>query len=405
MKTPRLMLFDVTSGGHHGMFVQHLVEAWVARGETEQLVLVVPPDFLDVHRDLQRVIGEIAPERVSVVPIDRPLPDPGSGVGDLVRFDFGQGDIARDYIDRLKPDHCLCMHFDHVQLWLAFGARPIHPASISGIYFRPTFHYEKWPGHAPSWKQKLNNARKRFTLKRALRHPLFNTLFSLDPFVVPDLQRWGTPASIVALPDGITPHTALEDHPPPHILQEIEPDRKVALLFGALSSRKGIFSTLEALRRLPAPLQSRLAVVFAGAVEPSERGAFLAAALGVRQETRLQVLIDDRFLPDADIQSLLHASDLVLVTYQQHVGSSNVVIRAAAAGKPVIGPTYGLLGQQIRTHHLGATVDTQSPDALMRALERYLETGAVPFDAAKAAAFAQENTAEAFASTILDRLV
>jgi glycosyltransferase involved in cell wall biosynthesis len=96
----------------------------------------------------------------------------------------------------------------------------------------------------------------------------------------------------------------------------------------------------------------------------------------------------------------------VLLTYQHdHVGSSGGLVRAAAAGVPVLSTDHGLVGVQVRRHRLGLTIDTTSAEEIRSALLRWLERPAtMPFDPAAARKFAAANTADAFAETIFSRL-
>jgi glycosyltransferase involved in cell wall biosynthesis len=104
---------------------------------------------------------------------------------------------------------------------------------------------------------------------------------------------------------------------------------------------------------------------------------------------------------DEEMHALFAAASLVLVPYQRHVGSSGVVVRAAAAGVPVLGPSYGMLGMLIEDRCLGESVDTTRPEELAAGLARFLDPSTpFPFDAEKARAYAAANTEEAMASTL-----
>jgi glycosyltransferase involved in cell wall biosynthesis len=400
MKRPHLMVFDVAAGGHHGMFVQHLVEAWLVREKERLLVLVVPPHFLDIHRELADVISLAPAHLVRVETIDGSIPSPGNSATDLIRYDLAQGAVFRHYVDRLHPEWCLLMQFDYLQLHLILGRSPIHRPRIAGIYFRPSFHYAALTGRRPSWRERLNDTRKRLTLKRALQNPMLDTLFSLDPFVVAEIDSWKTGAKVIALPDGFShPVLATKD-----LTNSVEPGRLIALTYGSLAERKGIFSIIDALPHLPEALQRRLALVFAGRVHEPDRPDFLKAIAHAKRTTHVQIVLDDRFLPEPELATWIDAATMLLVAYRRHIGSSNVLIRAAAAGKPVVGTDYGLVGEQIRRHRLGLAVDSNDPATLAAALADMMDAPDRHIEPAEAVRFAAANTATAFAETILNRL-
>jgi glycosyltransferase involved in cell wall biosynthesis len=61
----------------------------------------------------------------------------------------------------------------------------------------------------------------------------------------------------------------------------------------------------------------------------------------------------DRYVSDQEEELSFAATDVVLLPYLQHFGSSGVLSRAAAAGKMVIASDEGLIARRIRAHELG----------------------------------------------------
>ena len=99
------------------------------------------------------------------------------------------------------------------------------------------------------------------------------------------------------------------------------------------------------------------------------------------------------------------ASDVVLVAYTAgHVGSSGVLLQAIASGKPVIGPSSGLLAQHIETHRLGQSVDPGSTEEFTQALERAVLDPLGMFDREAASAFGSANSADRFAEVLFGEL-
>ena len=95
----------------------------------------------------------------------------------------------------------------------------------------------------------------------------------------------------------------------------------------------------------------------------------------------------------------------MLITYQRHIGSSHVLIRAAGEDTPVLGSAPGLVGQQIRHYRLGMAVDTTDPLAIASHLDVFLREGmGEALDVEAARDFAAENTAERFAATLFEAL-
>lgn len=389
------LLFDPYQGGHHAEYVCHLLQTWHTSGRRDRMVAALPDGLLDAQPDL--CAEALAAPEISVVPLPPPLPDPTDPLRTLAKANTR---LLRSVIETHRPKHVLAMYLDHLQLGLALGLRFPFPVRISGILFRPTLHYD---ADRMSPKERIRRLRKRLLLRGMARNPHLDHVFSLDHTAVVPLRQLSLQA--VPLPDPVAPaETATSPYQPSvrdHF--QIEPTRRLFVLFGALDERKGIIPLLEALSRLSSDKLQRLAVLLAGPLaerllpEVDRRIDHLRVQGG-------QVILHDAFIPVGEIQPLLRAADLVLAPYQRHVGSSAVLIRAAAAGRPVLSQDYGFMGAQVRRHQLGRTVDSTNTAALADALSTAIEDPTAGFDPASAAKFAAANTPTAYADTILDRI-
>jgi glycosyltransferase involved in cell wall biosynthesis len=181
----------------------------------------------------------------------------------------------------------------------------------------------------------------------------------------------------------------------------IEPERKVLLLFGMIDRRKGIYPVLEALQQLLPTEQAQLALLLVGPLAEADRVAVTTAIATLHQASSLQIVLRDQFIVDDAIQSYFAPADLVLALYQRHVGMSAILVRAAAAGKPVLASDYGLMGRIVAEHRLGLTVDSTQPYQIVEGLQAFLRNGqGAIFDEQTMAKFAQQNSAQHFAETI-----
>ena len=398
-----LALFDPYAGGHHGLFVQHLVRYWGDHRVIGTLELMVTDAFLEKHPQVNALI-DTYPEADILIRRIPPLPPrANASTRALLQNDRQQGQLLASALEAAQPSHVLLMYFDHLQVSLATRLRKNRSLHMAGIYFRPSFHYPIQGRIQQSFTQRVKQLRKKVQLRFALRNPTFKTLFSLDPYVVPTIQKMTQKTRVLALPDGV--EHALDTVDSPQESWGVEEGRLLALCFGSLARRKGIFSVLEALPHLQRALQSRLALVFAGAVVASERNALLQKITEMRDQTQVQIVLDDRFVHDAEVHPMIKRADLVLVPYQHHIGSSNVLIRAAYAGIPVLGSNYGLMGAQIAEHHLGTALDSTNPVAIADGLAAHITTNTpTGFDPTSARAFGMANSADAYAETIFSSL-
>ena len=396
MTQPRLMLFDLDSYGHHGQYILQLVDYWVDRGVQGHLDIVVPQTMVTLHPRLAQVNDEIP--KVRVTQVATTLRQNSGGILKQVWAMRRHGELLRRYVQRLRPGHCLLMYFDHAQLSLATRLRFSFPVHISGIYFRPSFHYPMLMSRRGALRDRMVGLRKRLVLSAALRNRHFDTLFCLDPYVVPHI-RAPEHCSVVHLTDGVAQSTPNCTASP---LISVKDGCRVALFFGSIAPRKGIFETLAALSLLSPRCQEMLCLVVAGRIMEEIRAAVAAAA----RQTQVQIVVLDHYLANEEIPRLFAVSDLVLVPYPRHIGSSGLLVRAAAAGKPVLGSDYGLVGAQIQRHRLGCAVDCTKPSSLAHALEQWLiDPETIAISPQDMQAFAAAHTAEKFCQTIVSSLV
>ena len=389
-----IMVVNLYVGGHHPQHLHCLCAYWDRHAPEGELHFVLSDAYRREHPDLLGEIDATAGAQFHLVP------SPGlltSGRGALLSSARNHGRVVADWAQRLGVNHVLLMYFDHVQLPLAYNLRFGRQLSISGIYFRPTFHYRRL---GMGNEGRVSNVRKRATLAAALRNPHLRYLFCLDHFAIAHFPRRSR-VEVVPLPEALDDLDAGSLRTSP-ILDAVEPGRQRLLFFGSIDERKGVLPVLDALTDMSDDHQSRLALVLAGS---------LAKGLVDRidrfgRETHVQLVIENRYMSEQEIQPLVRGSDLVLLTYPRHVGSSGVLVRAATAGVPVLSTNYGLLGAQVEQSRLGATTDATSPSAIRATLERWLaDSTSIPFDAEQAHRFAAANTADAFAETIFSRLL
>lgn len=185
----------------------------------------------------------------------------------------------------------------------------------------------------------------------------------------------------------------------------IAPTRTLALHAGRLDERKGVFVLLDALQQLDPSLHPRLCVLMAGRLHGSVADEVYRRASEIQHDTDIQLILDTTHIPDDRLSGLTKHADLILLPYQRHVGSSGLLLRAAAAGTPVLCQSYGLLGHLVRTHALGQSVNTSSSSTVAAALRTAIESPSIGYDPRSAADFVEGRSVSAFARSILDTLL
>lgn len=390
--TQRLLIFEPEVAGHHPGYLQHLLRYWP--DAQTHLHFVVSPEFAVRHQDVMQTAcrAQVTWEPMTTAELQLYTASKRS----LLRRTWMEWQLYCRYAQKSQADQGLIMYLDRFQLPLAL--RLFLPCQTSGIFFRPKFHYKQYNERVLTRKERLHSFRERWLWRSALHHPQLKTLFCLDPLAVEPLRALGGRSAVVHLPDPveISPQSAAEVD----MLRQklaIEPARKVLLLFGVIDRRKGIYQVLDAVQQLSISQQKQITLLLVGQLMQSEQAGIRAEIDRLTQKLAMQIIVHDQFVPEAEIQLYFELADVALALYQRHVGSSGILLRAAAAGKPVLASDYGLMGELVRRHQLGWTIDSTAPRIIANQLSRLVRQPAeVMFDQVEAAQFAAQNSASAF---------
>jgi glycosyltransferase involved in cell wall biosynthesis len=274
-----------------------------------------------------------------------------------------------------------------------FGLRP-PPAlrgRMGGIYHRPRFLAA--PKRSPDRWMKSPG------FQRLLREGWWRQMLFVDEFLAAELQSVYPSSPIFFLPDPCPPGYDGDPITARNKL-EIPRDRKVLLFYGTGARRKGLHLAVEAMRQLPP--ESPAFLLCAGQQNPSGKTAAGLAQL-VRQN---RACLLDRYVTVEEEKMCFAASDVVLLPYLNHFGTSGVLSRAMSAARPVITSDEQLLGRLTREHRLGLVFPSGNIPALrdcISQMARLFTTGAAPF-AAAARDYAKTFSREAFRAALLESL-
>ena len=395
-----LLIFEPDAEGHSQEWLQHLAE-FVAADETAAAISVVAPAALCAA--LSQAMPLVAGSRVRLLPLT-PRELKYCTHRSLSISAFARWWTMRRYLHRTGANAGFFLCLDLLCLPFALGLRARHKP-IGGILFRPSVHYGAIGSYRPSPGERLRDLRKDLLYRLMLRNPTVRAVLSLDPFFPAHaVSRYNRGDKVTALPDPAQPE--LETADLNAVVDFAPPGRTGLLLFGYLTERKGPLMVLDALRLLPPAIAARVAVLFAGRVDPAIRdGIEVRRTTLAREQADLWLRIEDRRLARSELDALVARSDVVLAPSQRFVGSSGVLLWAARAGRPVLAQEFGLVGRLTLDHRLGAVADSSDPVSLAREIERMVVDGPQTFiDLSSAATFASSRTPQRFASIVLSSL-
>ena len=287
--------------------------------------------------------------------------------------------LLRRSIRRASPDALLVPTADGLAqvVGATRGLRPrVVPRGLwsEALMLRGGFAYPQ-----PNWRARLKARLSRAAIARGP----WSVLHHLDPLVYDHVHANGRPPGRLEremrlMPDPVEPPTGATRA---EVLARYGlPDEGVRYIgtVGQIDRRKGVhllISAFAAAASTALPAQERLqdddVLLLAGPQDAVVRGMLSGEFRGLVESGRIRSL--DRVLPAAEMADALVAMNVVCAPYWRHIGSSSIVIRAAAAGRPVLGSSYGWIGHVVERFGLGRTVDEQDAGRFARALRPALD--------------------------------
>lgn len=410
-KNFRVLLFDLESNGHHASYINHLLTLYFDTQPSFELFLVVSPDFITKHHEIihEFKLNNKEAGCLQIISISKTELLAINNAMILPKKIICIWKILKRYAENLNIDHCIVMWFDHL-LQFPLSLHFSFPCAISGICFRPMFHYLHWQDKIMPFSHRVKAWRQKILYYWAVRHPKLHTLFCLDPFVPESINKLSRHPKALYLPDPVASYRGSIDQQVLNHLKHslgIEPERKIFLFFGAIAARKGIYKILEALKLLDDATSQKSTLLLVGEIVHTEDIEPITQAIEkLKTHSAVEIVFHNQFVTDIEMHHYFSLTDVVLAPYLKHVGMSGILLQAAAAGKPVISSNYGLMGQMIDTYSLGLAVDTELPAAIAGAIqETFSDTFKALYDQEKMQQWVAQNSPDMFSRTIFDQII
>jgi glycosyltransferase involved in cell wall biosynthesis len=393
-----VLILEPDAEGHSQEWLQHLAEFVAADRTVAAISIAVPPALCTA---LSRSMPAVAEGRIRFVAL-KPRELRLCTHRSLSVAAFARWWTMRRYLRRTGADAGFFLSLDLLCLPLACGLSVLGKP-VAGILFRPSVHYRALGDYRPSLAERARDVRKDLLYRLMLRNGCVRAVLSLDPFFPAHAARcYRHGGKVRSVPDPAQP--AIDAANCNVAVSDFVPSGRIGLLlFGYLTERKGPLAVLDALRLVPAEVAARVAVLFAGRIDPAIRDDMeRRRAILAKERPDVWLRMDDRRIDRAELEALVARSDIVLAPYQRFVGSSGVLLWAARAGRPVLAQEFGLVGRLTRDHGLGSVADSSDPTRLAQAIEQMVVQGPQTFiDLSSARSFAALRTPDRFASTVL----
>lgn len=152
----------------------------------------------------------------------------------------------------------------------------------------------------------------------------------------------------------------------------LNPDHRYLSLLGVIDRRKGIHDLLAAIRSVKSQLPENVKFLIAGRCAPDVRSVFQGEFKDLIDGEC--IVLRDQHLSHEELWGACYASTMMLLPYPEHQYSASILIRAAAAGVPVVCNAIGWMRETTQRFNLGWTCNTRNAAEFGQVLVETLST-------------------------------
>jgi glycosyltransferase involved in cell wall biosynthesis len=286
-----------------------------------------------------------------------------------------RGNLLRDYAyhklittlfrtaNKQANDVVLLPYLDYCLYSISLLGSPFESTPWAAITLRPAFHYRSMG--MQSQRQQLSWLRARL-FRRLLSRDHLKACFTIDEPLAAycRARRNATRCPVDYLPDPIAPFRAVDATTARHAL-DIPKDATVILVFGRISSRKGISQLIDAVASTT--LLQNVRILIVGEQDETARVSTQSTTATLLRR-RGQLLENDCWVSRETEAKAFSASDIVWLGYIGHWQSSGVLIQAGMAELPVAACEDGIIGWHTRRHDCGITFPMNDRERIAAAL-------------------------------------
>lgn len=360
-----VMLVEPSGGGHHmALYVRHVARKLVESGITISLLTT---RSAVAHPSYELVDSEIGNSvKLHFLP-EFPKNNKFSNITLIItqlkiwlilRYEFAK--IAKE----THPfDVVYVPTLDWIAKAIELVGSPFGKTPFVVLYMSPKHHRKKMglgPESRHDWLYE-------FCFQRLLRIKTLRSVLVIDEYFFEYCKkRYGSLSKKVKfVPDFGELHGSVTKSGARAVLG-IGSGKKVILVYGSLTKRKGIVQLVDAF--LASPVSDDLVLLLAG--KPDEQ---IEAMMKTRRMSQLvesgRIVVLSRFQTEKEEQLVFVASDYAWLGYVSgFYGSSGVLYQAGSIGLPVIAMKDGLIGKLVERYSLGILIDPHNKNSIVEAL-------------------------------------
>lgn len=351
--------------GHNLGYIQNIIRLLSERGDTHGHEIV----FLFNAPVADYLSGKPSRGSINILYITEAENSTLEQINGLTDRRAAEWKLIRQYATEQRADEVIILELDQFQL--SIGAETT-PFKVSGIYFRP--HYRIEPigtGLTNRLKYWLWRQKKLVLEYYMCRNKNLHYIFILNDERAVKAMNQKLGNVFRYLPDPIYDY----EPTPTSIRQryEIADERFIFLIFGAIDERKNIEIIFKAFEKLAPQVAAKATLLVIGKVKSDYKPALNTAEQQLSTtQPRLQLICEDRFVNDGEMETLFAQCDVPLLLYRDFFVSSGLLGVAAKHGKPVLTSAYGVLGELTRKYKLGYCLSPKDISGIAAQLDQFI---------------------------------
>ena len=372
-KTIAYVEFGAT--GHRPIWVRSVIEAFEKLDLKWRLDVWVSKEFVEFHKEWCIPYLGVAEQSAPGVHF-RFHEEIFSQAQEGETRNISKFEIILRCVEADNADVCfVANNLDACLKEIAFARPGVIKTKIVGVMDQPFLHYGRFSSlRTRKWLSPRRYLSMYMRNYLACHRPTLGEVLMLD-HLAPDYYNTVLKTSKYRyLPEFVNRVDLLPD-PRQHF--GLPENRIILLLPGAISRRKGALEFLDGLQtafRYPENISEQIAVVFAGPIDEGINDLLYERVSMLRSRyPNVPVLIFNRFLTDDEFVNLIAVSDVVCMPYVNFIGTSGILMHAAAYGRLVLASEFGVIGELVRRYDLGEVCNEEDPEDVAMALLRCVE--------------------------------
>lgn len=364
-KKYRVLLFDLSTTGHHGYYVSCIARHLCSKGHKVHFMTLKADDSLKMS------INQIHFKQIAISNNNKSVIEQN-----FFKKNFQMLSSLKKcmmYADSWQADIVHILYMDHniIPIFiLSLRGKSNKTWHIVGLLLWPFFVEETAISH--NLTKKIYRTLNRLFLRKLLKSNDLAALFVLSPHIreniIKDLKL-GHPwqERIISIPDPVLMFSDICSREDARQRLNLPNDSTILLFFGVLTRDKGLDLLLDAIRNS----EKRFTFLVAGRAADFD----LPFIENFRQHcfSSVDIVAKIEHIADNEVPYYFLSADAAVLPYRKsYIGMSGVLQQSCGAGKPVIASNVGEIGETVKQYNLGILVEPESVSSLMNGIDQFL---------------------------------